>query len=54
MNRFSAALGVCIWCGLAMLPAHAQTTPKRLVADYGYWSRTQTPPYSAAQIPFTS
>lgn len=26
--------------------------PKRLVADYGYWSRTQTPPYSAAQIPF--
>jgi chitinase len=35
-----------------MLPAHAQTTPKRLVADYGYWSQTQTPPYSAAQIPF--
>jgi len=26
--------------------------PKRLVGDYGYWSRTQTPPYSAAQIPF--
>jgi GH18 family chitinase len=26
--------------------------PKRLVADYGYWSRTQTPPYSSAQIPF--
>ncbi len=26
--------------------------PKRLIGDYGYWSRTQTPPYSAAQIPF--
>jgi len=26
--------------------------PKRLVADYGYWSRTQTPPYSSAQIPY--
>jgi chitinase len=25
---------------------------KRLVADYGYWSQTQTPPYSSAQIPF--
>jgi len=25
---------------------------KRLIADYGYWSRTQTPPYSADQIPF--
>ena len=26
--------------------------PKRLVADYGFWSRTQTPPYSSDQIPF--
>jgi len=26
--------------------------PKRLIGDYGYWSRTQTPPYSADQIPF--
>ncbi len=25
---------------------------KRLVGDYGYWSRTQNPPYSSAQIPF--
>ncbi|MGA7929087.1 MAG: glycosyl hydrolase family 18 protein, partial [Candidatus Sulfotelmatobacter sp.] len=30
----------------------AQPPAKRLVGDYGYWSRTQTPPYSAAQIPF--
>jgi len=39
------------------LPAFAQTTatpnlPKRLIGDYGYWSRTQTPPYSSDQIPF--
>jgi chitinase len=26
--------------------------PKRLVGDYGYWSRTQNPPYSSAEIPF--
>jgi chitinase len=26
--------------------------PKRLVGDYGYWSRTAVPPYSSAQIPF--
>jgi len=25
---------------------------KRIVADYGYWSKDQTPPYAAAQIPF--
>jgi len=36
-----------------MLPAHAQQPmAKRLVGDYGYWSQTQTPPYSSAQIPF--
>lgn len=37
--------------------AFGQTTAsanltKRLIADYGYWSRTQTPPYSSDQIPF--
>jgi chitinase len=53
MKRFGAGLGVGIWCGLAMLPAQAQQpTAKRLVADYGCWSRSQTPPYSSAQIPF--
>jgi chitinase len=30
----------------------AQPLPKRLVGDYGYWTRTQKPPYSSAQIPF--
>jgi chitinase len=33
-------------------PETAQLT-KRLVGDYGYWSRTQTPPYGAAQIPMS-
>src|ERR1700730_17186871 len=33
-------------------PASANQSPKRLIADYGYWSRTQTPPYSSGQIPF--
>jgi chitinase len=39
-------------------PSHAQDSiagerlPKRLVGDYGYWSRSSRPPYSAAQIPF--
>ena len=28
------------------------TLTKRLIGDYGYWSRTQTPPYSSDQIPF--
>src|ERR1035438_9839125 len=43
---------------LIALNCSAQTSalpnqlPKRLIADYGYWSRTQTPPYSSDQIPF--
>jgi chitinase len=30
----------------------AQKLSKRLIGDYGYWSRTQQPPYTSAQIPF--
>ena len=26
--------------------------PRRLVADYGYWSKSDTPSYSAAQVPY--
>jgi len=50
------AIGVLV--GLALLsavpPAQSQTREltKRVVGDYGYWSRIQTPPYSSAQIPF--
>jgi len=66
-RRFSFQLAVWAVAGLA-LPLlvsraraqddeQASQTPhkqllKRLVADYGYWSRTQTPPYSSEQIPF--
>ncbi|MGA8150530.1 MAG: glycoside hydrolase family 18 protein [Terriglobales bacterium] len=32
--------------------APSKRMPKRLVADYGYWSKSQTPPYSSDQIPF--
>jgi chitinase len=30
----------------------AQHLRKRIVGDYGYWSKNQSPAYSAAQIPF--
>jgi chitinase len=48
MTRVSFVLAAL---AAGLLQAQTQQ-PKRLVADYGYWSRTQTPPYSAAQIPF--
>ena len=32
--------------------AVSKLTPKRIVGDYGYWSKYQSPPYAAAQIPF--
>lgn len=38
--------------GRAQTEASSSNLPKRLVGDYGYWSRTQTPPYSSDQIPF--
>src|SRR5271154_1043457 len=36
----------------AQTQASGSGLTKRLIADYGYWSRTQTPPYSSDQIPF--
>ena len=51
MAIFHLSVGlICV--GLAGGCALADGLPKRLVADYGYWSRTQNPPYSSAQIPF--
>jgi chitinase len=40
---------------LGAQPASAQSgsLPKRIVGDYGFWSKTDVPAYSAAQIPFT-
>ncbi len=32
--------------------AYAHNLPKRIVADYGYWSKYQTPAYGHAQIPY--
>jgi chitinase len=32
--------------------AAASKLTKRLVGDYGYWSKYQSPPYAAAQIPY--
>lgn len=37
---------------LAQASPRTNELPKRLIGDYGYWSRWQTPPYSSAQIPF--
>ena len=39
--------------GPCIVRAQGQQLTKRLVGDYGYWSRTQTPPYSSAQIPMS-
>ena len=61
-HRLSAGLVIFVLVGLvsvlSAIPVYGQVSstgaslPKRLVGDYGYWSRVQTPPYSAAQIPF--
>lgn len=55
-RSLGSLLTVLCFAALAALPALAQVAavklPKRLIADYGYWSRTQTPPYSSDQIPF--
>jgi chitinase len=62
--KFRSHLPVCLLalvilsCAVQPSLSYAQDStstpplPKRLVADYGYWSRTQTPPYGAAQIPY--
>ncbi len=44
---------IFILAGALPLAQAGTAVPKRLVADYGYWSRTQTPPYGAAQIPYS-
>ena len=58
-NSKLAALLLAAFSLTAVQVASGQTSavlanqlPKRLIADYGYWSRTQTPPYSSDQIPF--
>jgi len=59
ISRVLIASVVCLLCVAVIADsagaqqAAAATQQKRLIADYGYWSRTQTPPYSADQIPFS-
>ena len=56
-RRFSVSrwglMVLALMFGPWMVPAQGQQLTKRLVGDYGYWSRTQTPPYSSAQIPMS-
>jgi chitinase len=52
---FAVAAFSLLAFGSAVNAQTASSIPKltkRLIADYGYWSRTQTPPYSSEQIPF--
>jgi len=65
MKRLRILLAICISASSVVFllgvgsRAYGQTEPtsstltKRLIGDYGYWSRTQVPPYSAEQIPFS-
>jgi len=56
------ATGAAILIGVLLSPLAKAQTPeataavsklkKRLVADYGFWSKSQKPPYAAAQIPY--
>jgi chitinase len=49
----TAILAGPFWTGpVRAQDASTSPLPKRLIGDYGYWSRTQVPPYAAAQIPF--
>jgi chitinase len=53
---FSFLAGVCFAVFSAPAAraqnAYANNLPKRIVADYVYWSKYQDPPYSFAQIPY--
>jgi chitinase len=55
-RRFLCAFSLPIILILATPSAFAQDLPngltKRVVGDYGYWSKFDTPSYSAKQIPF--
>ena len=62
-SKFCIRLAAMLLAGLGVLCANAQSQDsstasasqlmKRLVGDYGYWSKYQTPPYGAAQIPYS-
>lgn len=59
VRRTSLRCSVLMLCSIGFLASvsraqssYANGLSKRLIGDYGYWSRAQTPPYSSAQIPF--
>jgi chitinase len=49
--------GLILLCGRAqaqLVPTHhSPVLTKRIIGDYGYWSKSQTPPYGAKQIPYS-
>lgn len=54
---FSRLSSILIGTAVLVALLHAQDAlpnhlSKRVVGDYGFWSKTQTPAYSAAQIPY--
>ncbi len=62
-SKFCVRLATVLLAGLGVFCASAQSRDlsavsasqltKRLVGDYGYWSKYQTPPYGARQIPYS-
>ena len=56
-SRLTSLLTVSILLFVSAMSAGAQETlpnhlTKRVVGDYGYWSKYQVPAYGAAQIPY--
>lgn len=49
-----ALILIGLFFAFSALPVQAQNSapPKRVVGDYGYWSKYDAPAYGAAQIPF--
>ncbi|HVO62468.1 MAG TPA: glycoside hydrolase family 18 protein [Terriglobales bacterium] len=43
---------LCLISSTLAQESHEQRRPKRIVGDYGYWSKYQSPPYGHAQIPY--
>ena len=53
LASFSLVLAIVAgWVASARAQELHNHLPKRIVADYGYWSKYQNPPYSHAQIPY--
>ncbi len=51
-SRLASFLFVGLIGGLPAVAQQTHTIPKRIVGDYGYWSKSANPPFGAAQIPY--